>query len=135
MADTSIFPHGQIPGSLELAFVGDSVYDLYVRSNITIKGGRVNDLNRKAVARVNAHAQCESLARIEPLLNEEEMNVVRRARNTKQTPTKNADAMDYKNATALEALLGYLFLTGETERLNELLKLASGMEDMNVFRR
>lgn len=135
MTDTSVFPHGQIPGSLELAFVGDSVYDLYVRSNIAIKGGRVNDLNRKAVSKVNAHAQCESLNKIEPLLTEEELSVVRRARNAKQTPTKNADAQDYKNATALEALLGYLFLTGETERLNELLKLASGMEEMNVFRR
>jgi len=135
MANTEIFPHGQVPGSLELAFVGDSVYDLYVRSNLTLKGGRVNDLNRKAVARVNAHAQCESLMKIEPLLTEEELSVVRRARNTKQTPTKNADFAEYKNATALEALLGWLYLTGERERLAELLRLASGMEDNNVSRK
>lgn len=129
MLDASIFPHGQLPGSLELAFVGDSVYDLYVRSHLTMKGGRVNDLNRKAVARVNAHAQCESLKKIEPLLDEDELAIVRRARNAKQTPTKNADRMDYENATALEALLGYLYLTRSEKRLNELLRLTTGMED------
>ena len=127
MAHTEVFPHGQLPGSLELAFVGDSVYDLYVRSRLTLKGGKVNDLNRKAVSRVNAHAQSESLIEIEPLLNEEELSVVRRARNAKQTPTKNADMMEYKNATALEAVFGYLYLTGQYERLEELIKIASGL--------
>ncbi len=130
MADgfTQLFPHGQMPGSLELAFVGDSVYDLYVRSALVKKRGRVNELNRAAVGKVNAHAQSESLKRLRPLLTEDEQSIVRRAQNTRQTATKNADPQEYHLATALEALLGYLYLTGQRERLRELLKLATEME-------
>ena len=130
MADerASVFPHGQIPGSLELAFVGDSVYDLYVRSALVMRGGRVNDLNRAAVARVNAHAQCESLKRILSLLSPEESAIVRRAHNARQSPTKNADPGEYHYATALEALMGYLYLTGQKQRLTELLRLSTEME-------
>ena len=104
MADerASVFPHGQIPGSLELAFVGDSVYDLYVRSALVTRGGRVNDLNRAAVARVNAHAQCESLKRILSLLSPEESAIVRRAHNARQSPTKNADRMEWLLEKAIE---------------------------------
>ena len=125
--DKKIFPHGQKPGSLELAFVGDSLYDLYVLARLAIKGGKVNDLNRTAVSKVNAHAQREGLERIEPLLTEEELSVVRRAKNAKQSPTKNADPEDYCRATALEALLGYLYLTGQNERMTELLSVSTGL--------
>ena len=130
MTDTrmSVFEHGQLPGALELALVGDSVYDLYVRSHLVRKGGRVKDIHKNAVMHVNAHAQAMALDRIEEMLTEEEAGVVRRARNAKQTPTKNADAGDYHKATALEALLGYLYLTGQTERLNRFLRLCTNME-------
>jgi len=130
MTDTrmSVFEHGQLPGALELALVGDSVYDLYVRSHLVRKGGRVKDIHKNAVMHVNAHAQAMALDRIEEMLTEEEAGVVRRARNAKQTPTKNADAGDYHKATALEALLGYLYLTGQTERLNRFLSLCTNME-------
>ena len=130
MTDTrmSVFEHGQLPGALELALVGDSVYDLYVRSHLVRKGGRVKDIHKNAVMHVNAHAQAMALDRIEEMLTEEEAGVVRRARNAKQTPTKNADAGDYHKATALEALLGYLYLTGRTERLNRFLSLCTNME-------
>ena len=130
MTDTrmSVFEHGQLPGALELALVGDSVYDLYVRSRLVKKGGRVKDIHKNAVRHVNAHAQAMALDRIEEMLTEEEAGVVRRARNAKQTPTKNADAGDYHKATALEALLGYLYLTGQTERLNRFLSLCTNME-------
>ena len=123
-----LFPHGQLPGSLELAFVGDSVYDLYVRSALVKRRGRMSDLNRAAVGKVNAHAQSESLKKLRPLLTEEESAIVRRAQNTRQTATKNADPQEYHLATALEALLGYLYLSGQRERLIELLKLATEME-------
>ncbi|MBQ3079359.1 MAG: ribonuclease III [Clostridia bacterium] len=116
------FPHGQMPGSLELAFVGDSVYDLYVRTMITATGGKIRDLHKKAVTLVNAHAQSEALIRIEDELTEEEEAIVRRARNTRQSPPKNADASEYHRATALEALLGYLYLTEQRERLEFFLK-------------
>lgn len=130
MTDTrmSVFEHGQLPGALELALVGDSVYDLYVRSHLVRKGGRVKDIHKNAVKHVNAHAQAMALDRIEEELTEEEAGVVRRARNAKQTPTKNADAGDYHKATALESLLGYLYLTGQTERLSRFLALCTNME-------
>lgn len=130
MTDTllNVFEHGQLPGALELALVGDSVYDLYVRSRLVRKGGRVKDIHKNAVKHVNAHAQAMALDRIEGELTEDEAGVVRRARNAKQTPTKNADAGDYHKATALEALLGYLYLTGQTERLDRFLALCTNME-------
>ena len=128
---SSVFPHGQMTGSLEMAFVGDSVFDLYVRSRLVKKGCRVNSLNRAAVALVNAHAQCESLKRIMPELTPEEAAVVKRARNAKQTATKNADPAEYPYATALEALVGWLYLTKQLERMERLLALATEMEGMN----
>ena len=118
------FAHGQTPGSLELALVGDSVYDLYVRSRLVIKGGRIRDIHLKAVKKVNAHAQSEALARIEQRLTEEEAEIVRRARNARQTPTKNADAGEYHRATALEALIGYLYLSDQHARMDELIRKA-----------
>ena len=124
----SVFPHGQKPGSLELAFVGDSVYDLFVRAHVTLRGGKVHALSDKAVSVVNAASQARALEKIEPLLTPEEKAIVKRARNCRQTPTKHADPMDYARATALEALMGYLYLTKQTERLNELLRNATEME-------
>ena len=118
------FEHGALPGSLELAYLGDALYDLYVREHLIARGGRVKNLHREAIARVCAHAQSEALARIADHLNEAEADVVRRARNAKQTPPKNADPGDYHHATALEALIGYLYVTGQRERMNELLALA-----------
>ena len=123
--DAKYFAHGQKPGSLELAFVGDSVYDLYVRSHLITTGKKVNALNRDAVAHVKAASQAVSLEKILPVLTEEEAAIVRRAQNTKQTPTKNASPEDYHKATALEAVLGYLYLTEQYERLNTLLSMAS----------
>ena len=118
-------PHGQLPGSLELAYLGDTIYDLYVRRRLVIAGGRMKDLHRAAVAQVRASAQSEALARIEDMLTEEEHSVVRRARNAKQNPPKNADPGDYHRSTAFEALLGYLYLLGREERLDEILRAAN----------
>ena len=118
------FEHGMLPGSLELAWLGDALYDLYVREHLVAQGGRVHGLHRHAVHLVCAHAQAEALRRVEADLNEEEAAVVRRARNTRQSPPKNADPGEYHHATALEALIGWLYVTGQKERMNALLSRA-----------
>ena len=125
MTDT-IMEHGQLPGSLELAYLGDALYDLRVRETLVRKGGRVKNLHREAVKHVCAHAQAEALTRIEGMLEEDEQGVVRRARNAHQTPSKNADRAEYHRATALEALIGYLYITGRQERMREILDAAIG---------
>ncbi|MDO4867553.1 MAG: ribonuclease III domain-containing protein [Clostridia bacterium] len=119
------FEHNALPGSLELAYLGDSLYDLYVREHLVAKGGsRVRQLHREAIALVCAHAQSEALARVQDGLSEEEQAVVRRARNVHQNPPKNADPGEYHRATALEALIGWLYVTGQRDRMNEILKTA-----------
>ena len=118
------FEHGALPGSLELAYLGDSLYDLYVREHLIARGGRVRALHRDAVHLVCAHAQSEALSRVEGLLTEAEADVVRRARNARQTPPRNADAGEYHRATALEALVGYLYVTGNRDRMNAILSAA-----------
>ena len=124
------FEHNVLPGSLELAYLGDTVYDLYVRSHLVAKGGRVGALHKRAIRYVCAHAQAEALSRVEEALTGEEAAVVRRARNTRQSPPKNADPAEYHRATALEALIGYLYVTGRRERLRELLEMALPPECM-----
>lgn len=124
MADN--LPHGMLPGSLELAYLGDAIYDLAVRESLVRRGGKVRDLHRAAVARVCAAAQAEALTRVENMLTEEEQAVVRRARNAHQTPPKNADRAAYHRATALEALIGYLYIMGREARMREILDAATG---------
>ena len=125
MTDT-IRDHGQLPGSLELAYLGDALYDLRVRETLTRKGGRVRNMHREAISHVCAHAQSEALGRVEGMLDEDEQNVVRRARNVHQSPPKNADRAEYHRATALEALIGYLYITGREARMREILDAAIG---------
>lgn len=119
-----MFEHNMLPGSLELAYMGDALYDLYVRERLLKKGGRVQAMHRQAIRLVCAHAQSEALGRIENELTEMELGVVRRARNAKQNPPKNADAGEYHRATALEALIGYLYLSGQQARMDELIRKA-----------
>lgn len=118
------FEHNALPGSLELAYLGDTVYDLYVRSHLVEHGGRVGALHRRAVHLVCAKAQAEAFARVEPTLTEAELAVARRARNTKLSPPRHADPADYQRATALEALLGYFYVSGQSQRLQVLLEAA-----------
>jgi len=118
------FEHGTLPGSLELAYLGDALYDLYVREHLIAHGGRVRMLHKEAVHLVCAHAQSEALHRVEETLTEAEADVVRRARNARQTPPRNADAGEYHRATALEALVGYLYVTGAQDRMNAILAAA-----------
>ena len=120
---------GALPGSLELAYVGDSVYDLYVREHLVRRGGRMKPIHLQAVSSVNCAAQSRAFDRVEPMLSPEESDVARRARNCKQNPPRHADPADYHRATALEALIGYLYLNGRAERLDEILSAALGGGD------
>ena len=107
--------------SLALAHIGDAVFEVLVRLTVLTDGNApVNKLHKKARAIVKA----EMYYRIQDILTEEEADVFRRGRNAKSfTVPKNADLMDYRHATGLEALFGYLYLKGEKERVVELFKL------------
>ena len=120
-----------MPGSLELAFLGDTLYDLYVRSRLVPENARMKRMQRTAAALVNAAAQSRALDRIEPLLTETERDVVRRARNAHQNPPKHAAPKDYHRATGFEALLGQLYLTGQIARLDELMLAA--LSETEIF--
>ena len=98
------FEHNSLPGSLELAYMGDAIYDLYVRRRLVRRGGRVQNMHREAVKQVCCHAQAQALGRIEGELSEIEAGVVRRARNAHQNPPKNASPAAYHRATAPAAL-------------------------------
>ena len=99
---------------LVLAFVGDCVYELYIRNYLISEKYRdVNELHRKSVFIVKAKAQAYILRALGPELNDEERNIVRRGRNAHpHTVPKNAEVADYRQATAYEALIGYLYLSG-----------------------
>ena len=105
-----------------LAFVGDAVYTLCVRTRLALSSGeKTGALNRRASERVSAHGQSEALARILPMLTEEEGEIYRRGRNAKKpTKSKNATVAEYVRSTGFEALLGYLYLTGQAERIRQL---------------
>lgn len=109
---------------LTLAFIGDDVYDLVIRTIVVEKGNApVNKLHKRATAIVRATAQKKSMEMIEPLLTEEELAVYKRGRNAKSyTKAKNASVADYRIATGFEALIGYLYLTGKSKRMFELIK-------------
>lgn len=111
---------------LVLAYVGDTVFDLYVRTSLIANhDAKVNVLHTMSARRVCAAAQCKGAKALYELLDEGEQAVFMRARNTKSnTIPKNADPEDYSYATAIEAVLGYVYLTGNDERLFELCKYA-----------
>ena len=109
---------------LALAFVGDTVFDLYVRTSVLEKEVNSHKLHVMSVKHVSASAQAAAFLRIEPLLTEDELYIYRRGRNTKPTTVpKNAPVKDYRSATGLEALVGYLYLTGQRERLDLLMRM------------
>ena len=116
---------------LQLAYIGDTVYDLFVRTDIMEKHDEsVQKRHKRAVMRVNAAAQARAFDLIEGMLTEEEHDVARRARNAHSRPPKNQNPGDYSRATALEALCGYLYLSGRKERLKELFEIIR-KEDRN----
>ena len=111
-----------IPG-LTLAYLGDCIYELIIRSALVEQGiMHVSDLNKAAVAQVRAGAQAKLMQGIEDKLTEDERAVYHRGRNAKSASIpKNASVAEYRAATGFEALLGYLYLKGETGRILELI--------------
>lgn len=110
---------------LDLAFVGDGVYELLVRSHLAAGGSRpVGKLHEMAVGMVRAEAQSEVYHLLEPVLTEEEAAVLKRGRNAHNTKApRHTDPSQYRRATGVEALFGYLYLTGQNERIEELFDL------------
>ncbi|HPO05075.1 MAG TPA: ribonuclease III domain-containing protein [Bacillota bacterium] len=109
-----------------LAFLGDAIYETYVRLYII---GRMqagaDRLHRAAVKYVRAESQAEAVKQLLDSLSEEELSLVKRARNKRSaTKPKNADPVSYKWATAFEALIGYLYLAGNKERMEEIINAA-----------
>ncbi len=110
---------------LSLAYIGDSVFEAYVREIIVLTepSRHTYEMHKRAIAVVNARTQAGILRELLEELSEEEAYIARRGRNAKpHSVPKNADIMDYKLATAFEALLGYLYITGNKSRLEEILE-------------
>lgn len=110
---------------LTLAYVGDAVYELVIRTMIISKGNApVNKLHKRSAALVKAPAQAQMMKVIEPLLSEEELHIYKRGRNAKSyTSAKNASVIDYRIATGFEALMGWFYLQERQERMLELIKI------------
>ena len=113
---------------LTLAYIGDGVYELVVRTVVVEQANRpANELHKLTTQYVRAQAQAQMLLGLKDELTEEEADVAKRGRNAKPyTMAKNATRADYHKATGFEALLGYLYLTGQTKRMLELVQ--KGME-------
>lgn len=107
---------------LVLAYIGDAIYEVVIRTMvISESGAQVNKLHKMTSELVKAHAQAEIMKSLE--LTEEEHAVFKRGRNAKSvTMAKNATMSDYRNATGFEALMGYLYLSGRTERMLVLIR-------------
>ena len=117
---------------LVLAYIGDSIYDLVIKTWVIEQGNmQVNKLNKKTSSIVKAESQSAMIGVIEPMLSEHEEAVYKRARNAKlYTSVKNASIGDYRRATGFEALMGYLYLSGQYERMMELVK--AGLESLEL---
>ena len=109
---------------LVLAYMGDVVYELYVRKMLVLKANtQVDKLHKSAVQIVKAEAQCEAFRKIEHELTEKEIAVFKRGRNTKSSVPKHSSVAEYRTATGLEALIGYIYLTGDTNSLDYIMNL------------
>jgi ribonuclease-3 family protein len=111
---------------LVLAYIGDAVYELYIRTLLLSKGNApVHKLHKKSVDYVKAKAQSDIIHKMMEQLDAEEQDIVRRGRNAKSgTIPKNADVTEYRYATGFETLLGYLYIKQDYSRLLELLKIS-----------
>ncbi|SKA77871.1 ribonuclease-3 family protein [Clostridium sp. USBA 49] len=109
---------------LVLAFVGDAVYEVFIRTYLIDKNRdmSVHKLHKEAISFVKAHSQSEFMKKLENELSKEEIIIFKRGRNSKSaTVPKNADVQEYRIATGFESLLGFLYLTEQNERLNYIL--------------
>ncbi len=115
---------------LQLAYIGDTVWDLFVRTQLIALGYNVHKLHVEATAKVNAGAQATVLQKIQNQLTSEEADIVRRGRNAKAKhgAPKNQNPADYQYSTGFEALLGFLYLTGQGKRLEEIFAYTNSKE-------
>lgn len=113
--------------ALQMAFIGDAVYNLAIRLQSLREGKNLQAMHLGTTRRVNAVAQAEALNRISGHLNDEEMEIVRRGRNAhaRHSAPRSATSAQYSASTGFEALIGYHYLTGQHSRLNELLSILS----------
>ena len=111
---------------LALAYIGDAVYETYIRAYVMESGNmQVNKLHRASTHYVSAKAQSKIFHTIADALTEDELAVFKRGRNAHSyTSAKNADIVDYRHATGFEAIIGYLFITGRSDRLSEIIRLS-----------
>lgn len=117
---------------LALAYIGDGIFDLVIRSIVVGKGNtKASQLHHRTSHIVKAKTQAEMMKTLEEILTPEEADIYRRGRNAKSpTMAKNATMSDYRNATGFEALMGYLYLKDEFPRIVELVKYA--IEKLNI---
>ncbi len=110
---------------LTLAYIGDGIYEIVIRTVIVDEANRqVHKIHKAASELVKAQAQAKMIFAIQELLTEEEMTIYKRGRNAKAvTRAKNASMSDYRTATGFEALMGWLYLTGKSERMMELIRI------------
>ncbi len=118
---------------LLLAYVGDAVFELLVRARLVGRGAApIGRLHKQSTAQTRAAGQAGALSRLEPYLTIQEQEVVKRGRNTKSRVPRSAEMSDYRRATGLEALFGYLYLRGDWERLQELFALIDSEQQNGV---
>jgi ribonuclease III family protein len=113
----------QLLNPLVLAYIGDAVYEVYIRQYVISQTNhKPNHLHKTATKFVSAKSQSKLLTTLMPMLTEEEKDIVRRGRNAKSgTTAKNAEVLEYRHSTAFECLIGYLFYTQSFVRLKEIL--------------
>ena len=111
--------------ALQLAYLGDSVWELIVRYNLIMQKFNVHHMHKDCVSLVNAHSQAVILQKIQDKLDETEAEIIRRGRNAhaKHSAPKNQDPDEYAASTGFEALLGYLYLTGQNDRIIKLVNI------------
>ena len=108
-----------------LAYIGDSVYDLYIRTYLASKSNeKSRKLHKKAISYVSAKAQSKIIDKIFEVLTDDEKAVYKRGRNTNIVTNKHVDIIEYKKATGFEALVGYMYISGNVKRIEQIIKLA-----------
>lgn len=119
---------------LTLAYIGDAIYELVIRSVVVERANRsANDLHKRSVKYVKAEAQAKMIMALQEILTEEEMAVYKRGRNAKSyTVAKNASMSDYRKATGFEALMGFLYLTNQNGRMLFLIKQGIELAGMEI---
>lgn len=115
---------GEISGAL-LAYLGDAQFEIIIRKMLVLRGGRIGALNKEADMLVSAKAQCAAAEKLLPMLTQDELDAFRRGKNVHvNSHPKSVSLLEYRKATALEAVFGYLCLKGDTARMEELIDIA-----------